>query len=429
MDSTLLLLALTFMYFWAHTHGLDPYLQNSVALSKTSFPKAFIFGAASSAYQIEGAAHTNGRKPSIWDTFTNQHSEIIEDHSNGDTAEDFYHRYKEDISLMKEIGLKSFRFSISWSRILPYGRTSKGVNQEGVNFYNSMIDELLSNGIEPFITLFHWDLPQVLEDEYGGFLNPKIVDDYGDYVKFCFEEFGDRVKYWATINEPNYFSCFGYAYGINAPGRCSNYIHNCTAGNSATEPYIVMHNMLLCHATAVRLYRQMYQDSHKGNIGIVLTSFWKVPKFQTSSSKKAASRGLDFTIGWILHPITYGDYPMTMREIVGNRLPKFTKEESKMIKGSIDFVGVNYYTARYVDAVSTFSTAANLSYTTDNHVIESTQRNGIPIGQQISRWIYLYPKGLQDVLVYIDKKYKHPPIIITENAKVFNPTSCGRNAR
>ncbi|XP_048231823.1 beta-glucosidase 17 isoform X2 [Ricinus communis] len=369
---------LPFMYFWADADGFDPYL-HSIAPSRSSFPKGFLFGAASSAYQIEGAADVDGRKPSIWDTFAKEDSDKIKDHSTGDIAEDFYHRYKEDVALIKEIGLNSFRFSISWSRILPYGRISAGVNQEGVNFYNSLIDELVSNGIEPFITLFHWDLPQALEDEYGGFLNPRIVEDYREYVDFCFDKFGDRVKNWATINEPNYFSCFGYATGDTAPGRCSNYIGNCTAGNSATEPYIVIHNMILCHATAVKLYRQKYQATQEGTVGIVLTTFWKVPKFQTTASKKAASRSLDFTIGWILHPLTYADYPKSMRYLVGNRLPKFTRQQSKMVKGSIDFVGVNYYTARYVDDAST---SGNLSYTTDSRVIYSAVRNGIPIGQQ-----------------------------------------------
>ncbi|XP_021686665.2 beta-glucosidase 17 isoform X2 [Hevea brasiliensis] len=400
---------------WGSADGFQSYLHNSIALSRSSFPKDFMFGAATSAYQIEGAANTDGRKPSIWDTFTKEHPEKISDHSSGDVAEDFYHRYKEDIAVIKEIGLNSFRFSISWPRVLPFGRVSAGVNPEGVNFYNSMINELLSNGIEPFITLFHWDLPQALQDEYGGFLSPKIVDDYRDYVDFCFEEFGDRVKYWVSLNEPNYFSCFGYALGATAPGRCSNYIGNCRNGNSATEPYIVIHHMILCHASALKLYRLKYQASQKGTIGIIVTAFWKEPKFDTIASRKAASRGLDFTIGWLLHPLTYGDYPESMRTLVGDRLPKFTEEQSQMIKGCIEFVGVNYYTARYVDE-STSSTSVNLSYTTDSQVIESTEKNGIPIGQQAgSTWIYIYPEGLREMVFYIKRNYNDPSIYITEN--------------
>ncbi|XP_050281906.1 beta-glucosidase 17-like [Quercus robur] len=138
------------------------------------------------------------------------------------------------------------------------GKLSGGVNQEGVTFYNNLINELLSQGLKPFITLFHWDVPQALEDEYGGFLSQNIVDDYRNYVDFCFKEFGDRVKYWITINEPNIFTIGGYADGTTAPGRCSNYIGNCTHGNSGTEPYIVGHNFLLSHVAAVKLYREKY---------------------------------------------------------------------------------------------------------------------------------------------------------------------------
>ncbi|XP_037496905.1 beta-glucosidase 17 isoform X2 [Jatropha curcas] len=415
------------IHLWVLTEGLEAYnLHNSVApISRNSFPKDFTFGVASSAYQSEGAADTDGKKPSIWDTFTKNYPQKIFDHSSGEVAEDFYHRYVGDVALIKEIGFNSFRFSISWSRILPYGRVSAGVNQEGINFYNSLIDELLSNGIEPLVTLFHWDLPQALEDDYGGFLSPKIVNDYRDYVEFCFKEFGDRVKYWISVNEPNYFSCFGYATGGTAPGRCSNYIGNCTAGNSATEPYIVVHHLILCHATAINLYNQKYKASQKGAIGITVTAFWKVPKFQTVASRKAASRALDFTIGWLLHPLTYGDYPETMRSLVGDRLPKFTEEESKMIKGAIDFVGLNYYTARYVDD----ATSTNLSYTSDGHFIETTNKNGIPIGQQTgSSWLYIYPEGIRKLLLHIKRNYNNPPIYITENGLEDNSSISMKDA-
>nr|POE85716.1 beta-glucosidase 17 [Quercus suber] len=160
-------------------------------------------------------------------------TEKIADGSNGDVADDFYHRYKEDIKLMKKIGLDSFRFSISWSRILP--------------------------SIKPFVTLFHYDPPQALEDEYGGLLSPKIVNDYRDYVDFCFKTFGDRVKHWVTLNEPNNLGVNGYTSGSFAPGRCSSYLGNCTAGNSATESYIVAHHLILAHGAAVKLYKDKYQ--------------------------------------------------------------------------------------------------------------------------------------------------------------------------
>ncbi|KAH9774616.1 Beta-glucosidase 17 [Citrus sinensis] len=268
-------------------------------------------------------------------------AEKILDHSNGDVADNFYFRYKEDIALVKQVGFDSIRFSISWSRILPR--------------------------LTPFVTLFHWDTPQALEDEYGGFLSPKIVKDFGDYADLCFKEFGDRVKHWITLNEPETVGECGYAKGTKAPGRCSNYIGNCPAGNSATEPYVAAHHLILSHATAVKLYRQNYQASQNGLIGITVSSIWAVPKFPTVASEKAAYRAIDFKFGWIFNPITYGSYPRSMQHLVGNRLPKFTKSQAEMVKGSVDFLGLNYYTADYAEEVTSFSNT-NLSYTTDSRV-------------------------------------------------------------
>ncbi|KAM3686294.1 hypothetical protein ACJW31_11G187800 [Castanea mollissima] len=392
------------------------------SLSRSDFPAGFIFGGASSAYQYEGAAFQHGKGPSIWDTFTREHPEKIADHTTGDIADDFYYVFKGDIALMKEIGLDFFRFSISWTRILPKGKISGGVNQEGITFYNNLINELLSQGLKPFITLFHWDVPQALEEEYGGFLSQNIVDDYRNYVDVCFKEFGDRVKYWVTINEPNSFTIGGYVTGIEAPGRCSNYIGNCTYGNSGIEPYIVGHNLLLSHATAVKLYKEKYQESQMGEIGISVQSYWDLPKYQTVASIKAAFRGLDFRFGWFVDPIIFGDYPEIMRVLVGTRLPIFTESQSKMLKGSLDFLGVNYYTARYADD-STSSSSVNLSYTTDSLVNltitlfnATAEKDGIPIGQPTAAdWLFVYPRGIRELMLYVKKKYNNPPIYITEN--------------
>ncbi|XP_065633451.1 beta-glucosidase 17 isoform X3 [Quercus suber] len=317
-------------YFFACIEGLN----------RSDFPVGFVFGAGSSAYQDEGAAYQDGKGSSIWDTFTAIHPEKILDHSSGNVAQDFYHRFKEDIALMKEIGLDSFRFSISWSRVLPKGKLSGGVNQQGVKFYNELINELLYNGIQPLVTLFHWDTPQALEDEYDGFLSTNIVNDFYHYADFCFKEFGDRVKNWTTFNEPNTFSSEGYATGNTAPGRCSSYVGNCTFGNSGTEPYVVAHHIILSHATAVKLYRENYQASQMGEIGITVSTYWMVPKYQTISSSNAASRALDFAFGWFVNPITYGDYPESMRVLVGNRLPNFTEVQSKM-RTKMEFLLVN----------------------------------------------------------------------------------------
>ncbi|XP_022960187.1 vicianin hydrolase-like [Cucurbita moschata] len=392
----------------------------SVPFNRSSFPAGFLFGAGSAAYQLEGAASKDGRGPSIWDTFTRNHPEKIWDHSSGEVATDFYHRYKEDVQIMKKMGLDSFRFSISWSRILPKGTVRGGVNPLGVKFYNNLINELLANGIIPYVTLFHWDLPQALEDKYDGFRNVKIVNDFRNYADLCFKLFGDRVKYWTTLNEPYSFSAFGYNSGTFAPGRCSNYVGNCTAGNSGTEPYIVAHNLLLSHAAAVKVYRTKYQAKQKGKIGITLVTHWFRPKRNTPASRAAANRALDFFLGWFLHPITYGTYPKSMRQYVGDRLPKFSAAESKSVKGSMDFLGMNYYTGNFADNVP-FSNSPNKSYSSDAHVAFSTERDGVLIGPATGlNWLYIYPEGIRLLLKYVKAEYKDPVIYITENGMAYS---------
>ncbi|KAL0284685.1 UNVERIFIED_CONTAM: Beta-glucosidase 12 [Sesamum calycinum] len=229
-------------------HGLSNYHFN-----RSVFPPKFLFGAGSSAYQYEGAAFEGGKGQSIWDTFTHKFPGKILDGSNGDMAENFYNLYKEDVKLGKYIGLDAFRMSISWPRILPR--------------------------ITPFVTLFHWDVPQALEDEYRGFLKPHIIDDFRDFVELCFKEFGDRIKHWITMNEPFIFANGGYdgeLLGNMAPGRCSSR-EKCFQGNSSTEPYIVAHHLLLCHAATVKLYKEKYQPIQTGEIGITLVTHWFVP--------------------------------------------------------------------------------------------------------------------------------------------------------
>ncbi|XP_042489395.1 beta-glucosidase 13-like [Macadamia integrifolia] len=398
-----------------HTNWMVSASHDSASFNRSAFPAGFIFGTASSAYQYEGAAKVDGRGPSIWDVFTHKYPGNIKDHSNGDLAIDSYHKYKEDVMIMKDFGLDAYRFSISWSRVLPYGKVGRGVNKAGIQYYNHLINELLSNGIQPFITLFHWDLPQALEDEYGGFLSPNIIDDFQGYAELCFKEFGDRVKHWITLNEPWSFSYGGYDLGIHAPGRCSKWVGNCTSGNSATEPYMVAHHQLLAHAAAVKAYKDTYQASQKGKIGITLVSHWMVPFSNDISSNAAAQRALDFMFGWFMDPLTNGDYPRSMRSLVRNRLPKFSVEQSNMVKGSFDFLGLNYYTTNYATNVA-FYNGVKTSYSTDSHVNLTTARNGIPIGPRAaSDWLFVYPRGIWELLLYTKQKYNNPVIYITEN--------------
>ncbi|PHU30133.1 Beta-glucosidase 12 [Capsicum chinense] len=382
--------------------------------NRSSFPPHFIFGTGSSAYQFEGAANEDGKGPSTWDTFAHKYPEKIIDGSNGDVAIDFYHLYKEDITLMKLQGLNGFKFSLSWSRVLPYGKLSKGVNKKGIAFYNNLINELLANGIEPLVSIFHWDLPQALEDEYQGFLSTQIVDDFRDYAELCFKEFGDRVKHWITINEPYTYAVFGYAFGSRPPGRCS-YSNGCIAGNDATEPYIVAHHLLLAHAKAVKLYRKKYKASLKGKIGISLISNWFVPYYTEKKHIDAAQRALDFMLGWFIDPLTYGDYPANMHKLVKDRLPKFTQEEVEMVKGSYDFLGTNYYTSTYAVNMDD-PDPVNLNYATDSQVYLTWKKDNIPIGEPTgSNAIFVVPEGLQQLLIYIKEKYKNPIIYVTEN--------------
>ncbi|KAK1588098.1 hypothetical protein Q3G72_019815 [Acer saccharum] len=410
---------LVLVTFLAQTHYIianTPHPEVLSIFNRSSFPTEFVFGTASSSYQYEGAAKEDGRGPSIWDTYTHNSSDRISDRSNGDIAVDFYHRYKEDVQIMKDMNLDAFRFSISWSRLLPRGKLSGGVNKEGISFYNNLINDLLSNGLQPFVTLFHWDLPQALEDEYGGFLSPHIVDDFRDFAEICYKEFGDRVKYWITINEPWTYSNGGYDQGTLAPGRCSKWVNAaCQAGNSSTEPYLVSHHMLLSHAAAVKLYKQKYQGIQKGKIGITLVSHWMVPYSKTKPNVEAAKRALDFMFGWFMEPLTYGDYPFSMRTLVGERLPKFSKKESMMVKGSLDFLGLNYYTAFYVANVAV-ANPVNISYSADSLANQTTDRKGILIGPPAaSSWLHVYPRGFRDLLIYVKENYNNPTIYITEN--------------
>ncbi|XP_022635228.1 cyanogenic beta-glucosidase-like [Vigna radiata var. radiata] len=398
----------------------------ALSLNRTSFPEGFIFGTASAAYQYEGAAFEYGRKPSVWDNFTHRYPERIDDRSNGDVAVDEYHRFLEDVQIMKDMNLDAYRFSISWSRIIPNGKVGaneEGVNQEGIDYYNNLIDNLIANGLEPYITLFHWDTPQALQEEYGGFLSSQIVDDFKDYAEVCFKYFGDRVKHWITLNEPWSYSNNGYAVGTFAPGRCSETQDStCLGGDSGTEPYIVAHNLLLSHAAAVDVYRNQFKESQNGVIGITLISTWYEPYSDSELDKSAAKRALDFMFGWYMEPLTSGKYPETMRKLVGKRLPEFTEEQSRLLAGSLDFLGLNYYTTNYAanrpKVEPSPTSKSEPSYTTDANVTYLTERNGIPVGTPTaSDWLYVYPKGIRNLLLYVKETYNNPLIYITENGR------------
>ncbi|CAN0912173.1 Beta-glucosidase 24 [Linum grandiflorum] len=381
-----------------------------------SFPPGFIFGTATSSFQIEGAPNfAYGKGPSVWDKFTHQYPDRILEGGNGDVAIDHYHKFKEDIMRMKYMNVDAYRFSISWPRIIPSGKRYDGVNQEGIKFYHDLLDELIKNGIEPFVTIWHWDTPQALEDEYGGFLSRDIIKDFEDYCDVLFQEYGSKVKKWITLNEPMGNAMKAYDEGVFAPGHCSVWVDKaCKLGDSATEPYIVSHHQLLAHSAAYHLYKNKYRNL-TGEIGITYISHWFVPYSNTTEDIDAAHRARDWMYGWYMDPITYGYYPRTMVDLLGSRLPKFTLEESRLLRKSYDFIGINYYTSYFVKNNDDFD-HAHLRYATDHHGITTPDRDGVYIGPHLgSYWQYLYPDGLRELLEYTKEKYDDPVIYITEN--------------
>ncbi|XP_010438545.1 PREDICTED: beta-glucosidase 9-like isoform X1 [Camelina sativa] len=379
------------------------------ALTRNDFPEDFLFGAATSAYQWEGAVNEDGRTPSIWDTFV--HSDRAGITGNGDIASDGYHKYKEDVKLMAEMGLESFRFSISWSRLIPNGRGF--VNPKGLLFYKNLIKELKSHGIEPQVTLYHYDHPQSLEDEYGGWVNRKIIEDFTAYADVCFREFGDHVKLWNPINEATIFAIGSYGQGLGPPGRCTpNMLVNCSTGNSSTEPYLVGHNVLLAHASVYNLYKLKYKSKQRGSIGFSIYALGLTPATNSKDDEIATQRAQTFLYDWLLKPLVFGDYPDEVKRTVGSRLPVFSEEELEQVKGSSDFVGVIHYstftvTNRY-SASSIFPMDVE-GFTKDMGVYVS------PIGNSSFFAVEAAPWGLEDTLEYLKDSYNNPPIYILEN--------------
>ncbi|XP_021318919.1 probable inactive beta-glucosidase 14 isoform X3 [Sorghum bicolor] len=399
----------------------------SSAIDRNQFPPDFLFGTSTSAYQIEGGYLEGNKGLSNWDIFTHKQG-TVEDGTNGDTADDHYHRYMEDIELIHSLGVNSYRFSIAWARILPKGRFGH-VNPDGVAFYNALIDALLQRGIEPFVTISHYDIPYELEKRYGGWLSPKIRRDFGYLADVCFRMFGDRVKFWITFNEPNIFAKLSYIYGRYPPGHCSRPFGNCTSGNSSTEPYIVGHNMVLSHANVVSIYKEKYQGKQGGYIGITVLSRWYEPFRNIPTDILAVDRGLSFGAPWFLDPIILGDYPSPMRKMLGPNLPEFTSKQKKILQPSkLDFIGLNHYSTSYLkDCI--YSSPCELDpFDGDAQISTSIDRDGILIGERTgSPYLNVVPYGMEKVVMYFKRRYNNTPMYITENGKglMCVATSCG----
>jgi beta-glucosidase len=368
------------------------------------FPEDFIWGTATSSYQIEGASDLDGKGPSIWDSFCTIPGRIAEGET-GNIACDHYHKFKEDIQLMKEMGVKAYRFSIAWARVMPTGKGD--VNEKGIEFYSELIDELLKADIEPWVTLYHWDLPLALQLEEDGWLNKNITNHFSEYANLCFDRFGDRVKNWITLNEPWVVSILGYGQGAFAPGRSSN-----------AEPYLAAHHLILAHAKAVAVYRENY-GHQEGQIGISNNCDWREPLTNKEEDKQAAQRALEFFLAWFADPVYKGEYPDVMKEKLKDRLPKFSESEKKMIKGSSDFFGLNHYTTMYAahsdGEQEEISVHGNGGISEDQDVSLSLDKNW---DVTLMDWAVV-PWGCKKLLKWIDNRYDQPNIYITENGCAY----------
>jgi beta-glucosidase len=351
------------------------------------FPDGFLWGAATSAYQIEGSPLADGAGPSIWQRFAHTPG-MTHDGDHGDVACDHYRRWREDVALMGELGLKAYRFSISWSRVLPEGRGR--VNRAGLAFYEELVDALLARNIVPVVTLYHWDLPAALDD-MGGWLNRDVADWFADYATVMYAALADRVPMWVTLNEPWVVADQGYLHGALAPGHRSLY-----------EPPIVSHNLMRAHGAAVQAYRALA----KQQIGLVVNLEPKYPASQRAEDLAATRRADAYMNRQYLDPALLGSYPDELREIFGAAWPEFPAEDFALITQPIDFLGVNYYT-RSVTAHS------SRRWPVYARPVKQPNATYTETGWEV------YAQGLTDTLTWVTKRYGRIPLYVTENGAAF----------
>jgi beta-glucosidase len=357
-------------------------------MSRTiQFPSDFLWGSATSAYQIEGSPLADGAGPSIWQRFVHTPG-LVRDGDTGDVACDHYRRYAGDVALMRELGMQAYRFSVSWSRVLPRGKGT--VNPAGLDFYDRLVDTLLGSGIEPLVTLFHWDLPAALDD-LGGWLNPDIASWFADYAAVMFRKLDDRVKKWATLNEPWVVTDGGYLHGALAPGHRNRF-----------EAPIASHHLMRSHGAAVQAYRA--EGAHQ--IGLVVNIEPKYPASDDAADLAATARADAYMNRQYLDPAFLGRYPDEMKEIFGEAWPDWPAEDFELIKQPIDFVGVNYYT-RNVTRLDERAWPLRAA------PARQKQATYTETGWEV------FPQGLTDTLVWVKNRYGNPPIYITENGAAF----------
>lgn len=353
-------------------------------------PENLKFGVATASYQIEGAASKDGRGLSIWDTFSKTPGKVVNG-DNGDIACDSYHRYKEDVQLIKELGSDIYRFSVSWSRILPNGVGE--INQKGLDYYHRLVDELLEQGIEPMCTLYHWDLPQALQDK-GGWASRDTIDAFTNYAEIMFKEFAGKINKWITVNEP---WCASFL---------SNYIGEHAPGNKDLQLAVdVAHHLLVAHGKTVKLFREL---GVAGEIGYAPNTTWKEAFSNRSEDIAACQREVGFLIDWFFEPVFKGNYPNYLVDWYGQKGVKLKLAEGDMelINQEIDFLGINYYTGN----LARYKKGSGLFDCEDIDMGENRTDIGWPI----------YPDGFYKVLTYIHEKYGDTPIYITENGACYN---------
>jgi len=362
-------------------------------MSTRHFPDGFLWGAATSAYQIEGAWNEDGKGEGIWDRFTHRAYHVL----NGDTGDvtcDHYHRMSQDVALMKALGLQSYRFSISWPRILPQGHGA--VNEKGLDFYDRLVDNLLAANILPMVTLNHWDYPQALQD-VGGWPNRDSVDWFVDYARIVFDRLGDRVTLWATHNEPWVISFQGYARGIHAPGICDY-----------SQAYQTAHHLLVSHGKVVQLFRQ---GGYKGEIGIVLNLEGFEPASEREADQAACRRVYEENASLFLEPLFNGHYPEMLFDWIGPHQPRLLARDLELISQPIDFLGVNHYKTHSV-----------------SHAIAGSLLKADLAPLSVSGWDLtdmgwgVNPPGLTAVLLDVKDRCGNPRLYITENGCAFHDT-------